>query len=408
VFEFFDIIIVGGGAAGLMCAAKIDEGRSVAVLEKTKNIGTKLLISGSGQCNLTHSGDVNSFLSCYGDNGRFLKKALYSFPNSKVIEFFEEKGVPMLERDDGKIFPKSLKSLDILNVLKHEITKKGHKIIPDCGVKSVVFDNESKHFMLQTVKGEFSCSKLVIAAGGSSYPQTGSSGDGYKLSRSLGHSVAAMTASLVPLKVENWPFASVSGNSFKSAALILKRGDKKLVRTGELLITHTGVSGPLVLDFSRYLNDIGSVGINFCSEYNNESMVEHITNLLRENPSSKVGNTLFKIGIPLNFSHIIMSLAKVDVNTLCAEISKKQTRAVSELICSYNAEFIKESMHVAMATAGGVELFQVNSLTMESKLIKGLFFCGEVLNIDGDTGGYNIQAAFSTGFCAAKAINSVS
>lgn len=406
--EFFDIIIVGGGAAGLMCAANINEGHRVAVLEKTKNIGTKLLLSGSTQCNVTHSGEMDSFLSCYGDNGRFLKKALYGFPNSKVIEFFEEFGVPMFVRDDGKIFPKSLKSIDVLNVLKHEITKKRHEIISDCGVKSIVFDNENKHFRLKTVKGEFSCSKLVIATGGASYPQTGSSGDGYKLAGSLGHSVVAMTASLVPLKVENWPFAGVSGNSFKNAALLLKKETKKLIRTGELLITHTGISGPLVLDFSRYLNDSGRVMINFCAEYNNESMVELITNVLKENPSSKVGNTLFKIGIPINFSHIIMSLAKVETNTLCAEISKKQIRSISEFICGYSAEFAKESMHVAMATAGGVELSEVNSLTMESKLIKGLFFCGEVLNIDGDTGGYNIQAAFSTGFSAAKAINSVS
>lgn len=406
--EFFDVIIIGGGAAGLMCAANINAGLNTAILEKTENIGTKLLVSGSGQCNLTHSGDVESFLSCYGKNGMFLKKALYAFPNSKVIEFFEEKGVELIEREDGKIFPKSFRSSDILNVLKSEILQKGCRMFSGCKVNGVFFDNKNNTFRLQTATKDFSCSKLVLATGGASYPQTGSSGDGYKISRSLGHSVVDPQAALVPLKVEGWPFSSVSGNSFKNAALTLKKENKKQVRIGELLITHTGISGTLVLDFSRYLDELGMVFINFLAEYNTESIFGKITELLRENPSSKVWNILFKIGIPLSFSHIILDIAEIEKDVKCAEVSKKQVRAVSESICSYGAEFIKESLNVAMATAGGVELSEVNSSTMGSKKLEGLYFCGEVLNVDGDTGGYNIQAAFSTGFCVASSINSAS
>jgi predicted Rossmann fold flavoprotein len=405
MFQLFDVIIVGGGAAGLMCGANIDKNLTCAVLEKTKNIGTKLLISGSGQCNITNSCDINKFLVSYGNNGRFLKKALYLFSNRSTKEFFENRGVPLFERNDGKIFPLSMKSRDITETLKKEILKNKHEIISECAVKSIDFNIEKQVFELNSTKGKITAKTVVIATGGSSYPDTGSTGDGYKLAKSVGHTIVNIKPALVPLKITNWGYSPVSGNSFKEAALICKQGDKKLVGKGELLITHTGISGPLVLDFSRYLNNEDHISINFKNNYNCETAAQKIFELFKENPSSKVTNTLYKIGISLNFSLVLIKISNIEKNTLCGETSKKGIRAISENLCSYPVKTKKEPLNLAMATAGGIELTEINSSTMESKKMENLYFCGEVLNIDGDTGGFNIQAAFSTGYSAAADIN---
>ncbi len=306
--DLFDAVIVGGGAAGLMCAANIDENVSAAILEKTENIGTKLLISGSGQCNITNSCDIEKFLASYGSNGRFLKKAFYTFSNKDTEKFFEQRDIPLFKREDGKIFPRSMNSKDIVEALKKEINAKKHKVITGCEVRSIEFKNDTNVFELTTSIGKIVAKSVVIATGGSSYPGTGSTGDGYRLAKSLGHTIVNIKPALVPLKINNWDYSSVSGNSFKEAALTYKQGEKKLVRKGELLITHTGISGPLVLDFSRYLENEDHITINFASRYNSETVAEKIFELFREKPSSKVVNTLYKIGIPLNFSLILLNI----------------------------------------------------------------------------------------------------
>lgn len=401
----YDIIIIGAGPAGLMCAACIDSGANTVILEKMPDAGRKLSISGSGQCNLTHSGDVRSFLNAYGKNGRFLKKALYNFPNSAVSDFFTEKGVSLTEREDGKIFPSSLRSADIISALKKEILSKGHRIFTASPVLSVSHNEPDGPFEVTTQDDTFISKTVVISTGGRSYPSTGSSGDGYRFATSLGHSIAELSPALVPLTVKNWKMAELSGISFKNAAISMKKGASKISRQGELLITHKGLSGPLVLDISRYLEMKDSVTVNFHGELNTETAMEQISDIFSASPGTKASNTLYRIGIPQNFSTALLELAGIDLSTLCGSVSKKQIRNISELLCMNMMEVVKGPFEAAMATSGGIELDEVDPSTMGSKIVEGLYFCGEVLDIDGDTGGYNIQAAFSTAFTAASAIN---
>ncbi|HRZ79915.1 MAG TPA: NAD(P)/FAD-dependent oxidoreductase [bacterium] len=401
----YDTIIIGAGPAGLMCSACIDSGINTVILEKMPDAGRKLSISGSGQCNLTHNGDVQSFLKAYGQNGRFLKKALYNFPNSAVSDFFTKKGVALIEREDGKIFPASMRSADVIEALKKEIALKGHRIFTASPVLSVSHSEPDGPFEVTTRDETFISKTVVISTGGRSYPSTGSSGDGYRFAASLGHSISELSPALVPLTVKNWKMAELSGISFKNAVISMKKGTSKISRQGELLITHKGLSGPLVLDISRYLEMKDSVTVNFHGELNTEKAMEQISDIFSASPGAKASNTLYRIGIPQNFSTALIELAEIELSTLCGSVSKKQIRSISELLCMNMMEVMKGPFEAAMATSGGIELDEVDRSTMGSKIVKGLYFCGEVLDIDGDTGGYNIQAAFSTAYTAADDIN---
>ena len=401
----YDTIIIGAGPAGLMCAACIDEGISTVVLEKMPDAGKKLSISGSGQCNITHSGDIQSFLQAYGHNGRFLKKALYNFSNSAVSDFFAKKGIVLTEREDGKIFPASMRSADVISALKNEIKLKGHKIFTGSAATSVNYSTDEKCFKVTSGGETFISKSVVIATGGKSYPSTGSSGDGYKFATSFGHSIAELSPALVPMTVKDWKMAELSGISFKNAMISIKKGVTKISRRGELLITHKGLSGPLVLDISRYLKMQDSITVNFHGGINTETAMEQISDIFSSSPGTKASNALYRIEIPQNFSLVLLKLAGIDSPVLCGSVSKKQIRNLSELLCMNQMDVTKGSFDTAMATTGGVELNEIDPSAMESKKVKGLYFCGEVLDIDGDTGGYNIQAAFSTGFTAASDIN---
>jgi len=269
---------------------------------------------------------------------------------------------------------------------------------------SICFNSEFNNFQVKTKDNDFTCKNLVISTGGYSYPQTGSTGDGYKFAKDLGHTVSKISPSLVPLSVRNWKFAAISGNSFKNASISVKKGSKRIEKSGELLVTHNGLSGPLVLDFSRYLDTSDKLFINFLAQYNVETAFEKITSLLKEFPSKKIGKVLPELGISASFSITLLESSGISSQKLCGSISKKESRKISANLCQNEIVVHKDPFEKAMCTAGGVKLSEVNSKTMGSKILPGLFFCGETLDLDGDTGGYNIQAAFSTARSAATAI----
>lgn len=252
-----DIIIIGAGPAGLFAAVQASRGnKNIIILEKNSQAGKKLLITGSGQCNLTHTGEVRDFLDHYGDNTdkNFLRSLLYSFSSRNLLEFFDSRGISFTCTDEGKYFPASLKAEDILNVLLAECRKNDIQIKYDSPAEDIFFCEDKDQFNIKTPIKEYSSRYLIIAAGGKSYPTTGSTGDGYKFARKLGHSINKPKPVLTPLYIENYQFAEIAGVSLKGREISLWRKGSLVKRwTGDLLFTHQGISGPGILNYSRYI-----------------------------------------------------------------------------------------------------------------------------------------------------------
>ncbi len=398
----YDIIIIGAGPAGLMAAAHIQHKR-VLVLEKGATPGKKLLISGSGRCNYTHEGDIKEFMLRYGLHGRFLKQALYQFDNKKTIQFFEAHGLGSLTDKNGKVFPETDRAGDVLGVLMSICRKNEVEFRFDSAVKSVAPSEDG--FVVETFDETYHSRGLLIATGGRSYPKTGSAGDGYRLAEQLEHAVIPPKPALTSLLFSNFEFVDLSGVAIYDKQLSLYRNGKKLYdHRGDIGFTHKGLSGPGILDFSRYFESDDVVKINLCNLPSDELR----TLIIDEGKNSgkvQLKNFLKGFDVPESLVSRLLQKIGVDEKTTLATIEKDQRKQVVEWFTGFS--FTIEQVggfNQAMATAGGVSLEQVNPKTMESKLVKNLYFAGEVLDIDGDTGGYNIQAAFSMGTLVGRGI----
>ena len=399
----FKNIIIGAGPAGLFAAAHIESGTTL-LLEKNQHPGQKLLISGSGQCNFTHIGPAKEFLKRYGDNYYFLEKALTLFCNSRTMSFFKEQGIETVIDKNGKVFPASLKADDILQALLHECYRRNVKIHLGEVVSSV--KNVNRFFHITSNQNNYTCENLIIATGGKSYPSTGSSGDGYQFAKALRHSVVEPRPALCPIIVKDYPFAALAGISIKMPLLQLFR-EKRLIRTytGDIGFTHKGLSGPGIIDFSRYMMDGDLLKVNLIHLKKND-FNEAFLNFAQKNGKLPIISFFKQTGIARNLILALLDFGQIPPDKPLAETSKTQRTKLAELFCEF--PFIIERLagfKAAMATVGGIDLSQINPETMESNLVKNLFFAGEVMDIDGDTGGYNIQAAFSTGFLTAQTIN---
>lgn len=399
----YDTIIIGGGPAGLFAAINISHG-SVLLLEKGEKPGRKLLIAGTGQCNYTHAGSMSDFLHYYGRNFSFLKYALNKFTNNNLISFFKESGLESIEDKNGKIFPTTLRSADVLNVLLEACKKNNVHILQGIPVSGVAVNPEG--FIVKTVTRQFSCSKLIIATGGLSYPATGSTGDGYNFARTLGHSIVEPRPALSPIIVHDYRMAQLMGISLKSASIALFcEGKKAAEHRGDIVFTHKGLSGPGIIDFSRFITGGDTLKISFLN-VSPDSFSRDFIEFAKINGKLTVQLFLKPYNLPRNLLKFLIEEAGAMPDQQIAEVSRQTRLKLAELFCEY--PFFVERLagyKSAMATAGGVNLGEVSSKTMESKLVKNLYFAGEVLDIDGDTGGYNIQAAFSTAWVAASAIN---
>ncbi|MDR0870865.1 MAG: aminoacetone oxidase family FAD-binding enzyme [Planctomycetaceae bacterium] len=392
-------IIIGAGPAGLAAGIALlsfsPAARrlgSACILERNVVPGRKLLLSGSGQCNLTHGGNIADFLKHYGSPQKalFVKPALFAFTNTDAIRFFTERGVPLAERDDGKVFPKSLNSKDVLNALRNEFQRSGGILQTETTVLSVQKTDES--FIVQTNRGQFVSQKLVIAAGGCSYPATGSDGSGWTLAEQLGHTVVPPKPALTPVYVQNYAFTGCAGISFKQINIIIEHGGKRIAANcGDVLFTHHGLSGPGILDISRLIKAGDTVKLAFSGR-----TCSALTTLLTGGKNLK--NALSPLGIPEQFLVQLLKYLHIDPDKSASVVSRTERKNIESAL--NGLPFVVEKLgnwNEAMAAAGGVALNEVNRQTMESRLVPGLFFCGEVLDIDGDTGGYNIQFALSSG-----------
>ncbi len=398
-----DILIIGAGPAGLFTAINC-KGLKVIVLEKNVGPGKKLLISGTGRCNLTHDCKLSDFFDHYGENHRFLKTALHEFTNFDLIRFFEVHGMETVVDKNGKVFPASQKASDVLQVLTDVCNT--NRVEIKCNQQIEKIKQTESGFEVITDSGVFISRFLVITTGGMSYPTTGSSGDGYHFAKLLGHSIVPPKPSLSPVFIRDYSMASISGVSVQNKTVYLYRGVKKIMEhSGDIGFTHKGLSGPGILDFSRNILSNDILKVNFIEQKPDDFRNELIKSSEKEGKTA-IQTYLKKSDLPRSLVLLILKSIHIEPETRLAELTKIQRNLLVAALCEFPFTVEKVGgFNMAMVTAGGVNLEEVNPKTMESKLVPGLYFAGEVLDIDGDTGGYNLQAAFSTGYLVGKGIS---
>jgi predicted Rossmann fold flavoprotein len=401
--KVYDLVIIGGGAAGLFAGA-FSHNCHVLILEKSSKPGIKLSISGSGRCNFTNQGNINEFIARYGDNGRFLKHALYSFDNKMLVQYFEEKGLKSYTDKNGKLFPITDSAKDLIDILQKECANNKTKI--RCNEPVIEVEKTEDVYKIFTANTLYESTNLLIATGGLSYPKTGSNGDGYKLAMSLGHTVNATAPALTPLYCPSYSFHEIMGVSLQNCTFFQIRNGKKIrSASGDILFTHKGISGPGILDFSRYLQ----TGDHLCFNLINLDSELFFIDILKQKQSDgriTVKSFLKKYGIPASLVDFVLSHASVKGEKNIGDINKQEMQKVTQNFTAFEVLVEQtEGFNIAMVTKGGISLNEINPKTFESKTAKGLYFAGEVMDIDGDTGGYNIQAAFSTAFCVMNQIN---
>lgn len=431
----YRLIIVGGGAAGLYAGAVSSyvsdsfpsKPGSCLILEKKEQPGKKLLITGAGQCNLTHDGSIKDFLPHYHDSGKKIRTALYSHSNQQVCDFLAEEGISTFSREDGKIFPESLSAKKVRDSLARLCERNGFIILRDtpctglkplftkqesgaengCGALAV---SSSARWEVRSGKQKFLAENVLIATGGASVPQTGSDGSFLNILEELDIPIEPLTAALAPVYVQQYPFSELSGISFPDAKVVVQSRDgaKKEERQGAILLTHDSFSGPCIIDGSRWTETGDTLKISWLSDLRTEELVNI---LVKSGSSSKaaagtiIAKTLKDEGysVPQRFLELQLERCGFDASQKAAQTGKKAwqsaARVLTEDVYSVSG---KGSLNAAMATRGGVSLESLNLKTMESKQYPGLWFAGEVVDIDGDTGGYNLQFAFSSAACAIK------
>jgi predicted Rossmann fold flavoprotein len=399
------IAIIGGGPAGLFCALQAaGESRRVLVLEKKPSCGRKLLITGSGQCNLTHDGGIAEFFSHYGDHGPFLRPALRGFTNRDLVAFFEERGLRMTVEVGGKIFPATKRSSDVLFLLLSECARRGVEVICNQAVRRVA--KVDGRFVVETGTASYRADAVAIATGGASYPATGSTGDGYHVARELGHTITDIAPALTPVMVQDYPFADLAGISFENLPLSLFRAGKKVRQaSGDLLFTHAGLSGPGVLDLSRFILSGDVLKVSFFPGRDQEAVRNQVTDAIAGSGTRQVKTVLAGLPLPERFAKRLLEHAGVAPDLTCSHLPKQARQDIIASLTGLPFTVLRlGGFDEAMVTRGGVALGEINQKTMESTIVPGLYCIGEVLDVDGDTGGYNLQAAFSTGMLAAKSI----
>ncbi|HOX47751.1 MAG TPA: aminoacetone oxidase family FAD-binding enzyme [Spirochaetales bacterium] len=442
----------GDGAAGDggTGAAPAGPPPRVLVLERRERPARKLLLSGSGQCNLTHAGPMEDFLPRYGGGGkpgaagRFLKPALYALANEDLLDWFRARGLGFEAEAGGKVFPATRRASSVLDLLLSECSRLGIVVATGRRLLSAERVGEGQSggpgadgegraaadaagamrgperavaaggFLLRAARTgpegsgaeeSYAAPLLLLATGGASYPATGSTGDGYALAKALGHSVVAPRPALAAVRAKGFRLEPLAGLSFRGAGLALRRGGKRvLAGEGDLLITHEGLSGPLVLDSSRGMEPGDTLELRF-ADVGLEEFRERFDRLLAKEPRRLARTVLAEAGLPKAMAELFCSLAGLAPETAAADLRRESREALCRLACECPVQVGSLSgWDEAMATAGGVDLAEVSPKTMESRVAPGLFFAGEVLDFDGDSGGYNLQAAFSTGALAGRAM----
>ncbi|MBN1824371.1 MAG: NAD(P)/FAD-dependent oxidoreductase [Endomicrobiales bacterium] len=410
----YDIAVVGAGASGMMAAGRAAElGAGVVLIDGCDRPGRKLLITGKGRSNVTNSGDLKDFIGAFGKNGRFLYRAFSVFFRDELMGFFRARGVALKLERGGRYFPESDRSSEVVDALVSYTAGNGAKLVLKSKVKKLLVSGGGSGRKVEGVLVEtgerIPAKRVIVATGGLSYPLTGSTGDGYGFARELGHTVTCLRPALVPLETEESFVRELQGLALKNVeAELLCEGKTVGTEFGEMLFTHFGVSGPIILTLSGKAVELTERGKNPCVSVNLKpalSKEQLHARLQREFDSFglKSYQNILKTLLPKSLIPVFVKLSGIPADKKGNQITKSDREKIYGLLTGFKLN-VKRARPIeeAIVTAGGVSLKEVDPYTMESRLIKGLYFCGEVLDIDGVTGGYNLQAAFSTGYLAGE------
>ena len=410
-----NVIIIGGGPAGMIAGiSAARNGDKVTIIEKMNSCGKKLLITGKGRCNITNSTDMNGFIENTPCNGRFLYSALNNFDNNDIIQLLENEGVETKVERGGRIFPVSDKAQDVLNALLKILKELNVKILTNTEVKKIIV-NEGQAVgvaLLGDPQEELRADKIILATGGKSYPVTGSTGDGYKLAKELGHTITNIKPSLIPLVSRNEECGKLQGLSLRNVGIKLKNNDKVIYQDfGEMLFTHYGVSGPVILSSSahliRYKNvdellKNGSIQLNIDLKpaLSEEKLDLRILRDFEEVRNKEFKNSLDKL-LPQKLIPVVIEKTKINPYKRVNEITKEERMAIVKILKRFEITISGlRPIEEAIITSGGISTKEINPKTMESKIVKGLYFAGEIIDVDSYTGGFNLQIAWSTGYVA--------
>lgn len=400
------VAVIGAGAAGLIAAGKASEKADVVLIEKNDRVGMKLGITGKGRCNITNSADTEDFIKQYPRNAKFLYSALYNFTNYDIIELIESRGVKTKIERGGRVFPESDRALDVVKALKKYALSNGAKLVHD-EAKSVIIEN-GRVTGVRVRGGEIKADRVIVCTGGKSYPKTGSTGDGYKFAADAGHAVIEPKASLIPLITEEKWVGNLTGLSLRNIRITAYNQKNKKVFSdfGEMLFTHFGISGPVVLSMSAYLNNIGKekyrIEIDLKSALDEDKLTARVMRDFEKYSKKHLQNALDDL-LPRALIPEVIAMAGLDAHKCVNEITREERASLVQAIKRFTVTAVSaRPIEEAIVTSGGVSVKEINPSTMESKLVKGLYFAGEVIDVDGYTGGYNLQAAFSTGFLAGE------
>ncbi len=396
------IFVIGGGAAGMMAAlAASKNNNEVEIFEKNDKLGRKLFITGKGRCNITNACDEMSFLENVVHNEKFLYSAIYTLNPESLVAMLNDFGLKTKLTRGNRVFPASDKSSDVIKCFENQLKKAGVKVHLNSQVNEVLV-KDGKACGIRIKDKKFFCDKIVIATGGMSYKGTGSTGDGYKFAERTGHRLSAIRGGLVPFNSSDDYIKKLSGLSLKNIRFTVKNGKKNIYsEIGELLFTHFGVSGPLVLSASSFIDDEDfplDSSIDLKPYLDEATLYKRIASDFDKYSKKDFINSLDDL-LPKSLIPVIVALSKIDERKKCNQISKEERMRLVNLLKNFPVRLSsKRDINEAIITVGGVDVGDIDSSTMESKKVKGLYFIGEVLDLDALTGGYNLQIAFSTGY----------
>lgn len=403
-----DAVVIGGGAAGMIAALTAAErGASVILLEPNDNLGRKLRITGKGRCNLTNNCEIRDMLKNVPRNPKFLYSALNSFSPADAIAFFEERGLRTKTERGNRVFPVSDNANDVAQTLMRELERAGVEIIK-ASAKQLIIE-EGRCCGVRLVSGDIACGAAVVCTGGCSYPRTGSTGDGYGFAQQAGHSIIKPAASLVPLVEAGSVCRELMGLSLRNVALrVLEDGREIYSDFGEMLFTHFGVSGPLVLSASAHMRSFGSsryrLLIDLKPALDSAALDRRILSDFEKFHNSDFINSLNEL-LPKKLIPVAVKMSGIDPRVKVHSITREQRLSLVELLKAFPVEISStRPIDEAIVTTGGVDVREIDPRSMQSKLVSGLFFAGEVLDVDAYTGGFNLQIAWSTGRKAGESI----